>query len=139
MRRIISAMPRLLVRLSRVAGVAVALVVIGTGVVLMWDWLKVIAPPRLYPRYLAIGLQEAFLASYFVILVMTALGMLLSTVVVCRSRSKSIPGRWLLLFGSIILGLILTELASAVLVSHRRQLPRFPFILTNKPVRLMSS
>lgn len=124
--RIISVMPTLLKRLSRAALLAAALFIAGTGVMLMWDWLKVIAPPRLYPRYLAIGLQEAFLACYLLILPITALGMLVSAVAVYRSRSKSKPGRWLLLFGSIILGLILGEVAAAVWLFDRHHLPALP-------------
>ena len=53
---------------------------VGIALVLGWDWLKVIAPPRLYPRYLTIGLLEAFLASYFVIVAVAALGVLVSAV-----------------------------------------------------------
>ena len=112
--------------LGRAAGLAAVLVVAGTSVVLIWDWLKVIAPPRPYSHYLGIWLQEAFLACYFLFLPITALATLVSTVVVCRSRSKSRPGRWLLLFGSALLGLFLSEVGAAIWLSHKHRVPSLP-------------
>ena len=81
-------MPTLLNRLVRAVGLAVALVLAGTALVLGWDWLKVVGPPRLYPRYLAIGFLEAFLAGYFVVLMAAALAVVISGMVVWRSRSR---------------------------------------------------
>lgn len=120
------AMPTLLNRLIRAAGLAAALVLVGIASVLGWDWLKVVAPPRLYPRYLTIGLLEAFLASYFMILAVATLGMLVSAAVVWRSSSKSIPGRCLLLSGSIFLGLIFAEGAAAIWLFQLHRLPVLP-------------
>ena len=60
-------MPSLLNRLVRAAGSAAASVLIGTVLVLGWDWLKIIGPPRPYLRYLAVGFLEIFLAGYFVV------------------------------------------------------------------------
>ena len=85
--------------------------------VLGWDWLKVIGPPRHFPRYLAIGFLEAFLASYFVVLTAVVLAVVILGGVVWRSRSRSKAARWLLLCGSIVLGLVFAEAAAAVWLS----------------------
>lgn len=132
----ITAMPTLLTRLIRTAGLAVALMFVGTASVLGWDWLKVIAPPRLYPRDLAIGLLEAFLASYFVIVPVATLGMLVSATVMYRSASKSTPGRWLLLCGSTVLGVLFAEGAAAIWLSKLHALPALPrhFVQPARPV-----
>jgi hypothetical protein len=122
----IIAMPTSLNRLMRAAGLAAILVLMGTALVLGWDWLKVVAPPRLYPRYLTIGLLEAFLASYFVFLAFATLGVLISAAVVWRSASVSRSGRWLLLSGSILLGLIFAEGIAAVWLLQLHRLPELP-------------
>jgi hypothetical protein len=135
-RRIIKTMPTLLNRLIRAAGLAAAVVIIGTALVLGWDWLKVIAPPRLYPRYLAIALLETFLASYFVIVTLVTLGVVVSATVVWRSSTRLRPGRWLLLCGSIVLGLIVAEGAASVWRFEVHRLPALPgrFAQVSRPV-----
>ena len=119
-------MPTLLNRLVRAIGSAMALVLAGTVFVLGWDWLKVIGPPRHYPRYLAIGFLEAFLAGYFIVLTAVVLAMVILGSVVWRSRSRSKAARWLLLCGSIVLGLVMAEAAAAVWLSWIHRLPSLP-------------
>ena len=86
-----------------------ALVFSGTVFMLCWDWLKVIGPPRDYPRYLAIGFLEAFVAGYFVVLTAVMLAVAILGSIVWRSRSRAKSARWLLLCGSIVLGLAMAE------------------------------
>ena len=119
-------MPILLNRLVRTAGSAAALVLVGTSLLLGSDWLKAIGPPRLHPRDLAFGFLEAFLTGYFVVLATAALATTLLVWIVWWSRSRSTPARWLLLSGSIILGLVLAEAVAAVWLSWIHRLPALP-------------
>ncbi len=123
-------MPTLLNRLVRAAGSAVALVLMSTVILLGWDWLKAIGPSYDYPRYLAIRFLEVFLAGYFVVLTAAALGVVILGSVVWRSKSRSKAGRWLLLCGSIVLGLVMAEAAAAVWLSWIHRLPALPHRFT---------
>ena len=113
-------------RLVRAAGLAAALVLVGTAIMLACDWLKAIRPPTDYPRYLAIRLLEVFLAGYSVLLTTVALAGVVLGSVVWRSRSRFKTARWLLLCGSIVLGLAMSETAAAVWLSWIHRLPSLP-------------
>ena len=119
-------MPTFLYRLVRAAGSAVALVLAGTTIMLAWEWLKTIRPPTDYPRYLAIGILEVFLAGYSVLLTAVALAVVVLGSVVWWSQSRSQTARWLLLCGSIVLGLGMAETAAAVWLSWIHRLPSLP-------------
>jgi hypothetical protein len=120
------AMPTLLNRLVRALGLAVALVFAGTVVVLGWAWLEAIGPSLGYPRYLVIGFLEAFVAGYFIVLTALALAVVILATIIRRFPSGSHAARWLLLCGSILLGLMLAEAAAAVWLSWIHRLPALP-------------
>jgi hypothetical protein len=117
----------LLNRLVRAAGSAAALVFLGVVVVLGWDWLKALGPHHHYPRYLAIGFLEVFLAGYFAVLPAAALAGVILGTVVWRSPSRSQVARWLLLCGSIVVGLVMAEGAAAAWLVWIHRLPTLPY------------
>ena len=114
-RRMIEAMPTLLNRLVRAAGLAAALVLVGIALVLGWDWLKVVGPPRLYPTVSdhrasgGIPCQLLHGPGSAALRYARFSGRRLAVTVTSRYR-----GRWLLLCGSIVLGLVFAEAAAAV-------------------------
>jgi hypothetical protein len=123
-------MPTLLNQLVRATGLAVVLVLVGTAVVLSWDWLKTIGPPHLHLRHLAIGFLEAFLASYFGVLLILALAVAVLASAVFHSRSRLKAARWLLLCGSTVLGLLIAEATAAVWLAWIHRLPALPHRFT---------
>ena len=120
-------------RLMRAAGLGAALMLGSTALLLSWDWLKVVAPPRLYPRYLTIGLLAAFLKSYFVVVAAALFGMLVLGSIFRHTRSR-VVARWLLLCGSILFGVLLTEAAAAVYLFEAHRIPALP-LRFNGPTR----
>ena len=104
---------------------ATTLVRMGIVLVLGRDWLKVIGPPRLHLRDLTFRFLEAFLAGYFIVLTAAVLAMAVLGWIVwrSRSRSRSTPARWLLLCGSIVLGLVMAEAVAVVWLSWVHRLP----------------
>ena len=123
-------MPTLLNRLVRIAGSAAGLVLAGTTIVLGLDWLKAIRPPRDDSRYLAIAFLEVFIASYVVVLTAVAVALVILGSVVWRSQSRPKTARWLLLCGSIILGLVMAEATAAIWLSWIHRLPSLPHRFT---------
>ena len=111
-------------RIIRAAGLGAALMLGSTVLVLSWDWLKVVAPPRLYPRYLAIGLLATFLKSYFVVVAAAVFGLLLLGSSLRRTQSL-VVARWLLLCGSILFGVLFAEGAAAVYLFGSSSYPGF--------------
>ena len=67
-----------------------------------------------------------FLAGYFVVLTAVALAVVVLGCIVWRSRSRSKTARWLLLCGSIGIGLVMAEAAAAAWLSWIHRLPSLP-------------
>jgi lysophospholipase L1-like esterase len=116
----------LLDRLVRASGLAMVLVLAGTAIVLGRDWFKAIRPHNDYSQRLTIAFLEMLLAGYFVVLAAVAVAVVVLGSIVWRSRSRSRTARWLLLCGSIVLGLVTAEAAAAVWLSWIHRLPPLP-------------
>ena len=129
-------MSTLQIRLMRATGLGVTLMLGGTICLLGQDWVKVVTPARFYLRNLVIGLLEAFLPTYIIIVVATiALAVIfLGSIFLTRTRSRLVVARGLLLCGSILLAVIFAEGVAAVYLFKERHFPALSHRFT-APVR----
>ena len=129
-------MPTLFTRLVRAALLALALVVIGTAIVLSRDWLKALSVPLLFAGNGTTVLLVTILAIYLALLVAAAFGVVVLGWLVWRSQRNGRPSsgsrlgltraRWLLLSASIVCGLMMAEAAAAAWLSWTHRLPAWP-------------
>ena len=129
-------MPTLFTRLVRAALLALALVVIGTAIVLSRDWLEALSVPLLFAGNGTTVLLVTILAIYLALLVAAAFGVVVLGWLVWRSQRNNRPSpgsrlrltraRWLLLSASIVCGLMMAEAAAAAWLSWTHRLPAWP-------------
>ena len=129
-------MPTLFTRILRAPLLAMALMAIGTALVLGRDWLKAIYWPGLFAGDGVAAFLAVVLAGYFVLLAAAVVGVVVLGWVIWRSlrtgqpplgsRSRLAAARWLLFCASTVFGLVLAEAAAGAWLAWIHRLPALP-------------